>query len=430
MKGIAATLLHKVWRPALRRALAALPRALRFAIYRRLVNCDPAPDARLQVKIADTREELEACFALLHDAYVGSGFMQPHPSGLRITRYHALPTTTTICALWDGRVVGTISMVRDGIFGFPLQQAFDLAEVKARGGNVAEISALAVHRDFRATGGTILFPLLKYMYQYCTQYFDTRHLLIAVNPNRIEFYESLLFFERLREQVVDRYDFANGAPAIGATLDLQRAYETFRQVYAGKPSRRDLFDYFTQRELPNLQLPQRRYHTTNDPVLTPALLDHFFNRCLPLLAELPPREQALLHAVYDLEAFAPVLPPRGPGFDPRQLRRHQRFSILLPALLQPDDPTQDAVPMNVVEASREGFQAECGAVLSLGVPVRVGVSLGAGDDAELRAVALRALPHPRGRRYAFRVDTPDAAWLRCVDALEAGHTHRDLLHAG
>jgi predicted alpha/beta-fold hydrolase len=32
-----------------------------------------------------------------------------------------------------------------------------------------------------------------------------------------------------------------------------------------------------RRRLPNIQLPQRRFYTTNDPVLTPELLDYFFN---------------------------------------------------------------------------------------------------------------------------------------------------------
>ena len=37
---------------------------------------------------------------------------------------------------------------------------------------------------------------MKFMYQYCRTYFDTRHLVIAVNPNRIEMYESLLLFSQ------------------------------------------------------------------------------------------------------------------------------------------------------------------------------------------------------------------------------------------
>ena len=86
---------RKAWHNALRQGVALLPRALRHKVYRSMVDCNDNPDRKLVLKIADTREELEACFALLHDAYVSSGFMKPDPSGLRVTLYHALPTTTT-----------------------------------------------------------------------------------------------------------------------------------------------------------------------------------------------------------------------------------------------------------------------------------------------------------------------------------------------
>ncbi len=214
-----------------------------------MVECDPQPDSRLVLKIADTKEELEACFRLLHDAYVASGFMKPDPSGMRVTIYHALPTTTTLCAKFDGQVVGTMSLIREGVFGFPLQSIFDLSGVRAKEGNIAEISALAVHPRFRKTGGTILFPLMKFMYEYCTEFFDTRHLVIAVNPNRIEMYESLLFFERLEENVVSNYDFANGAPAVGATLDLRLATGLFRSVYGRRRDRKNLYKYFVETKL-------------------------------------------------------------------------------------------------------------------------------------------------------------------------------------
>jgi hypothetical protein len=411
----------------LRQGLAVLPRAWRFALFRRLVDCDPAPDARLVVRIAETKEDLEACFALLHDAYVASGFMQPHPSGLRVTPYHALPTTTTICALWDGRVVGTISMLREGVFGFPLQQVFDLAKVRAKGGNIAEVSALAVHADFRATGGTILFPLLKFMYEYSTHYFDTQHLVIAVHPSRIEMYESLLFFERLQSHVVAKYDFANGAPAIGATLDLRAAPALFQRAYAGKTPRQNLFGYFTELKLANLHLPERRYFVTNDPVLTPELFDHFFNRRVQVLAALPLRQRELLHSIYDLDSFTQVLPPRVDAVTVNLTRRHQRFSIRLPARLVLGAGDASAVAMDVVEMSLHGFQAECLDILPLDRPSQVTVDLGQRERSVMRAVPIRR--HAFGLRmfYGFRVDSPDGSWRRCVEALEHGLTRGDLL---
>ena len=109
---------RKVWHQGLRKTFSFLPRDLRFAFFRSFVDCDPAPDPRLVLHIAQTREDLEACFRLLHDAYVASGFMKPAPSGLRATIYHALPTTTTLCAKFEGRVVGTVSLIRESVFGY------------------------------------------------------------------------------------------------------------------------------------------------------------------------------------------------------------------------------------------------------------------------------------------------------------------------
>ena len=140
----------------LTRRLIAIAKRRRFAVFRSFVDCDPAPSERLVLKIAESQEELEACFSLLHDAYVDSGFMTPDPSGMRVTIYHACPFTTTLCAKIDGKVVGTISLIRESALGFPLQRIFDLTAVRAKEGNIAEVSALAENSALPPHGG-ILF---------------------------------------------------------------------------------------------------------------------------------------------------------------------------------------------------------------------------------------------------------------------------------
>ncbi len=432
---------RKFGRAALRRAFGLLPRQARFAIFRAMIDCDPAPDLRLSLKIAETQEELEACFRILHDAYVGSGFMKPDPSGMRITCYHALPTTTTLCAKFDGQVVGTISLVREGVFGFPMQSAFDLSGVRKKQGQIAEISALAVHPDFRKTGGAILFPLMKFMYEYCTTYFDTRHLVIAVNPNRIEMYESLLFFEQLQENVIKNYDFANGAPAVGATLDLKSAPGIFERHYGGKRPKKNLHAYFTQVELPNIEQPNRRYFTTNDPVMTPAMLDHFFNRPGGFEA-LDERKRLLLHEIYDdLEAYRAVLPPvsKARGTD-QAVRRHQRYSIKCPGTIEirsaeaasgaPDEgaPSElsQSIQLHVTELSREGFQAESDFGLPLDMEATVTIDLGEDERAVVKARAVRKTRSDFGEFYGFHLEESHPAWERCVDALQSSHTSSDL----
>jgi GNAT superfamily N-acetyltransferase len=413
-----------------RRVVSLLPRSWRFGLARAMVDCDFAPGPELQLKIADTREELEACFALLHDAYVGEGYMAPDPSGLRVTAYHALPTTTTLCAKVDGRVVGTLSLIREGVFGFPMQTAFDLSAVRAKQGRIAEVSALAVHRDFRGTGGRILFPLMKFMYDYCTSYFDTRHLVIAVNPNKIEMYEALLMFERLPAAAVDRYDFANGAPAVGATLDLAGAADKLRATYGKRPQQRNLHRYFIEHRLPNVVAPLRRYHTTNDPVMTEALIEHFFVRRTQAYASMDARRQLLLRSMYALGPLpAAQLSSARPAGGTR--RAHPRYSISFPACWRPIGGGPE-VRLRLTDLSLAGFRAEADRPLPAGQRGWLAVELGDGLWSAVDATVVHSTGTSQGGStgarpsHGFRIGSPDAAWRSCVDALQFGRTHADL----
>ena len=404
-----------------RAALSSLPEGWRFALYRRLVDCELPREADFVLKIAETQSELEACFALLHDAYVASGFMRPHPSGLRATPYHALPTTTTLCAKVGERVVGTLSIVREGVFGFPMQTAFDISAVRAKEGRIAEISALAVHPDYRKTGGAILFPLMKFMYEYCTSYFDTRHLVIAVHPSKIELYESLLFFRRLPAQEVDRYDFANGAPAVGAALDLHEASELFERAYAHKPHRRNLHRFFVETRMPQIRFPVRPWHTSNDPILTPATADHFFNQRTQGFAALDSHRKQLLHSIYQGPEWAEVLPALDSQDedDAAGLRRYPRYSMKCPARMNSEADPSSVLQLTIVEVSAHGFQARCAQPLVPGSRFQVSAELGTGLHARVNAQLVREVPGDSGQLFGFHVDQPDQAWLHCVSWLES-----------
>jgi len=415
-----------------------------FATFRREPPAQPAqavvsgvnePTQKLVLKIAETKEELEACFQILHDAYVESGFMKPDPSGMRVTIYHALPTTTTLCAKCDGEVVGTISLVRESALGLPLQRIFDLTAVREKGGNIAEVSALAVHPKFRRTGHSVSFPLMKFMVSYCTTFFDTRHIVIAVNPAHIKMYESILLFTRLTENVVESYDFVNGAPAVGATLDLKEAPEVFRKHYSSKAPSRNLHEYFfTPSKVPNvdIQFPTRRFFTTNDPVLTPDLLDYFYNVRTSGFRKLSARKRALLHLIYDLPAYRAVLPPL-PASDSdsdNPTRRHQRFSVKCPGkLLFLGADGEQEIPIEVVEVSRYGFQVKADSPLPLSTWCETTINLGHTDVAHFRALTLRKNDNGAEALYGFQLGAPDIPWRKFVSALYRGTTYGDLDNA-
>jgi GNAT superfamily N-acetyltransferase len=419
----------KLLHQGLRRAFSLFPRSVRFGIYRSFVDCDPSPDSRLVLKIAETKEELEACFKLLHDAYVSSGFMQPNASGMRVTIYHALPTTTTLCAKYDGEVVGTISLIRESVFGFPLQAIFDLNAVRAKKGKIAEVSALAVHPKFRKTGGAILFPLMKFMYEYCTTFFDTRHLVIAVNPNRIEMYESLLFFQRLTETQVANYDFANGAPAVGASLDLLEAKLILKKAYNHKSKRKNLYQYFTKLKLPNIVVPGRRFYTTNDPVMTPTLLNYFFNEATHGFDDLGDREKALLYSIYDLPEYHKYLPI---GFSEEDAayaaRQSQRYSFKCSGVFNLERAGEvETHELTMIDCSQHGFLAHSTTPVTTQVWGDAVIRLGPTELSRVRALAVGAKKD--AGFYGFKMAEPDLIWRKFVATLESGTTHEDMANA-
>ena len=342
-----------------------------------------------------------------------------------------MPSTTTLCAKFDGEVVGTMSLIRESVFGFPLQTIFDLGLVRAHKGNIAEVSALAIHPKFRKTGGSILFPLMKFMYEYCTTFFDTRHLVIAVNPNRIEMYESLLFFERLTENTVANYDFANGAPAVGASLDLKRAPRLLERNYAGKKPRRDLHHYFIKSVLPNIVVPSRRYFTTNDPVMTPELLDYFFNQRTQVFANLDNRGKGLLHSIYDLSSYASVLPVASTEVVKPQLQRnHQRYSVKCPAIFRVKVANRrEDFRLNVVDLSEHGFNAQSSLALPLNTWGQAIIQLGKSEKSTDKSMAVWVDVNESGLFHGFVLSHPDLAWRKLVNAMMSGTTHEDLENA-
>ena len=421
--------LKEITHQAAREALALLPRRKRYRAFRFCAEYDPAPDPRLIVKIAETQEELEACFRLLHDTYVRRGFMQPDPSGLRVTIYHALPTTTTLCAKYDGKVVGTLSLIRESAIGFPLQRIFDLTSIRGRRGNIAEASALAIHPDYLRRGGMVLLPLMKFMYEYCTTFFDTRHLVIAVNPRHVETYESLLFFRRLSGTVVDNYDFVNGAPAVGATLDLKHAPEILRKHYGNRPLRRNLHHYFVAMQLPNIEMPSRRFYTTNDPVMTPDLIDYFFNQRTDVFARLSERKKALLQMIYDLPDYRKVLPPLPQPCGDLKVRQHRRFSVKCPGRLAAPEEEGKSIAMEISEVSRYGFRARTRQPVTPDVWLTAIIQLGRQETSSLQVRCVQDTQFEGNHRYGFQIGEPDPIWRKFVNALYDGRTQGDLDNA-
>lgn len=312
--------------------LLLLPKPIKHFILRLVVQFPDAISTTLRFKVAETQEELEQAFHLLHNAYVHEKLMSPHPSGLRVTKYHALSSTSTLIAIENNVVVGTLSLIRQSSFGLPMESIFNLDGLPVES-RLAEVSSLAIKKEYLHQRGRILFPLLKFLYHYSHEYFGITHFVIAVNPKWIDFYEGILMFKPLSKKVVQNYSFVNGAPAVGAVLDLNLAQKIYHQIYSQKKTHRNLSAFFQDLDTLNMEFPLRKRSMISDPILTPTLLDYFFNIKTNCMSTMNDFELTHLRLTYDHSDYLRLI-PKPQVLLLKKSRKEKRFDTILYGRLQ------------------------------------------------------------------------------------------------
>lgn len=226
--------------------ISLLPMRFKNFLIRKMIRLPNQVDPRLQFKVAETPEEFQQAFSILYESYSEFGLTQSHPQQMRVTPYHFLPSTSVLIAKWNEEVVGTLSLVADNPLGLPADSAFDLATLRQQFSRVIEISSLAVKKDWR---GRVLFPLLKYFYEYNRDQF-LGDVVIQTNTGKwYQFYESVLLFHPVSKSAAKNYGFANGVEARAQYLDMRNAENNYYKIYGGAPAHRDLYGFFVHNSL-------------------------------------------------------------------------------------------------------------------------------------------------------------------------------------
>ncbi len=287
----------------LKKLLTLLPKNTKHKILRKQVNLNAAYEANgITVKLATTKEELEAAYHLLHEAYVGIRIMDPHPSKIRVNIYSTLPFTSVIIAKKDSKVIGTVSLIKDSPIGLPSDSSYRTENDEHRivGDKLVEVSALAVDYEYRKSqsGSTVSLLLMRYLYEYAIKFIDGDHLVCTIHPRSILFYEA--FFNFKQEGQIIQYGFVKNALAAYLSLNLRTLPEWFKAT-TGQESRNKNFYRFWHLEcLTNLIFPQRSTALSLDSVMTPELLEYFFMFKTNLLMELERDQLSLIKSAYSL----------------------------------------------------------------------------------------------------------------------------------
>jgi hypothetical protein len=193
---------------------------------------DEAADC-LDFGLATDPSSLAQAFRLQHDQYVAHAYMDPHPSGWRLSLYNALPETRVFVARSDDRVVATMTLIPDSPLGLPMDEIYadELRQLRDEGRDLAEVSGLAMDSAYQASGIAILLRLTRMMVIQAVQ--TESDLCIAVNPHHAAFYRKAFHFQAIGG--LKQYRKVNGAPAVALRLDLALARSLMNELRAGHP---------------------------------------------------------------------------------------------------------------------------------------------------------------------------------------------------
>jgi GNAT superfamily N-acetyltransferase len=218
---------------------------------------DNPAEVAITYKIASTREELEDSFRLVWEAYVKVGLQEADTTPLRFTKYHLLPTSKVFIAIHraelekeqpdyeqlkqPGRIVGTLTLVRDGGFGLPMEEVCGDAvdAIRGDGGAPAEVIALAVDPEFRSHN--VMMYLYKLMFEYA-RLCDVSDITCSVTKRHIRFYQSMLLFEPMGE--LKAYGAANGQEVQCHRLNIEHGRQMAEDVYHSQHFDADLYTFF------------------------------------------------------------------------------------------------------------------------------------------------------------------------------------------
>lgn len=381
-------------------------------ILRDRVELELSLPKKLVFKLAESRDELSQAFSLLHDSYVDEGYMDPHPSGMRIIKYHALPNSSTLIGLLDGKVVATMLTIRNSAIGLPSNELVDIAELVKDGTRVAEISSLAIHKDYRYWSGGLLFPLIKFLMEYCMRYYGVDAMIISVNPKHVNFYKSILLFDILDQKVIE-YNFVKGAPAVLMYLDLRTAPEKWAAYYGNKPHSKNIFYYILKHKFDNYIYPDRSYFKISDPVMTQEMLDYFFNRKTSMLSSLSDSERAALTRIYKHLGFTEIIKGSltiSKNFDNRKHNRYEvncKGRVALAA-------GKRFINMKIKDVSLDGFKAFMKEPIRIGELLNFNIEIREFDIADLCGYPIRRY---RKQTYGFKLNNSSKNWKEFINFL-------------
>ncbi len=177
--------------------------------------------------VATQKEEIDAVAHVVTRVYRAAGYLGLEEESTISSFLYDPEYALSIAARMDDEVVGTISVVKDGPAGLPMDSIFrvELTDWREKASSLVEVCQFAIDKTLFAKDTFILknvsetelaLELLGLTIEYCRRT-HVSHVVFAVNPKHRLFYEAL---GATKIGVEKSYPSVNNAPAVAYVLDI------------------------------------------------------------------------------------------------------------------------------------------------------------------------------------------------------------------
>lgn len=156
--------------------------------------------AEIDVVASDRIEDIDEALAVIHDGFVGAGYLDAQPSGRRMHPAYLNPGTTFFVARIGGEAVGASAMIADGPFGLPSDRAFAEENDRLRALSelpLREAGSLVIRDEYRRGTRRIVLRLFAAMTRLALHEYPAAPVPMAVAPENERFYGSLAGARRI-----------------------------------------------------------------------------------------------------------------------------------------------------------------------------------------------------------------------------------------
>jgi len=250
------------------------------------------------IKFAETKDEYEQAFSLVYDTYLNMGVIKPNRSNLRLTLYHALPTTRVLVVKKNKTVISTLTTILDNPLGLPSRSIYN-DEIESLGkAKLLEIGSFASETAHLRYSHILAFKLLT-VTAYYVNYLNVDYVCATINPQYRRFYEKLCLMEEYGafKSYTNPDNNINEAPTILMIFPFESFNsEEYRRIYTSNGFDCNLYEFFRAQD-----------ETSYRGVMSEELLRYFFLEKTDLFKTIEPAKLEYIKELYPTYDFNKVL---------------------------------------------------------------------------------------------------------------------------